>query len=413
MCKLCGGTFLVLLINYGKDFNGSDFLCDMLKIFDPKVYIDKKYLKEQTKKFKTCKEHSSLATPFEDASRQKMINEEIENNYGVLLKRAKKYIEKFIDISSNTKKDQLLVKTILEVIKRDKSISNEQVFYILTNGKSVKKDKLLSMKEFYLPSFLLGIMHYVIINIKDNKQGADTYNKWCPQAKNNAERVYTANIGENSSIKIKLITEPKIDNEIHKITPKTSNRKKQDFNDNEKYQGDIIIEFPESSNHYDYNTIQQYFPYLPLSESDTDLLNEFYTAYDSLIINCIKTDFANSHIDPNIPELIAALYNKWELKSLNFADIELRKYVFEIIKTLNMLEEFLSPEYVFISEDGNYLRMIHDTFEDDERNEDIFIPATKHIRLHLRNLFVLTHHKQYFDQVPFEEHFDDWIDGQT
>ena len=71
MCKLCGGTFLVLLLHSSKiGIKETAFLSDILKVIKPDIYIDNNSLKEQTKKLKICKEHSSLATPFEDASIQ-------------------------------------------------------------------------------------------------------------------------------------------------------------------------------------------------------------------------------------------------------------------------------------------------------------------------------------------------------
>lgn len=96
----------------------------------------------------------------------------------------------------------------IEVIEKDNSISDQQQFYILPNGKSVKKCKLPSMAKFYLPSFLLGILYYVIMNIKDNKEGAETYNEWCPKPKSGTQRKYIANIGETSTKQLILLNSP-------------------------------------------------------------------------------------------------------------------------------------------------------------------------------------------------------------
>ena len=181
MYKLCSGTLLVLLVHSSiKGTKETSLLIDMLKVLKHDIYIDNSTLKEQTKKLKICKEHSSLATPFEDTSMQIILNDDIENNYTKLLKRAVEFTNSYIDTNSEIHKDELLVKALLEVIEKDNSISDQQQFYILPNGKSVKKCKLPSMAKFYLPSFLLGILYYVIMNIKDNKEGAEKYNEWCP-----------------------------------------------------------------------------------------------------------------------------------------------------------------------------------------------------------------------------------------
>lgn len=140
MYKLCGGTLLVLLVHSGKKgTTETSLLSETLKVFKSDLFIDNCTLKEQTKKFKLCKEHSSLATPFEDASIQIKLANEINNNYNELLKRTSEFINNSIDTDPQTNKDEVLVKALLEVIEKDNSIPNQQKFYILPNGKSEKK----------------------------------------------------------------------------------------------------------------------------------------------------------------------------------------------------------------------------------------------------------------------------------
>lgn len=206
MYKLCGGTLLVLLLHSRKKrITETALLQGMLKVLHNDIYIYNNTLKEQTKKFKICKEHSNLATPFEDATIQNMIADTINNNYNELLEMTSEFINNYIDNDSKIHKDELLIKAVLELIEQDNSISSDQEFYILPNGKTVKKSKILSMTKFYLPSFLLGILYYVIMNIKDNKEGAETYNEWCPKPESGTKRKYIANIGENSKKTILLI----------------------------------------------------------------------------------------------------------------------------------------------------------------------------------------------------------------
>ena len=47
----------------------------------------------------------------------------------------------------------------------------------------------------YLPAFLLGVWHYVVLNRKDNSVGRTTYDEWCP-SNGRAPRKYTAHMGE-------------------------------------------------------------------------------------------------------------------------------------------------------------------------------------------------------------------------
>lgn len=207
MYKLCGGTFFVLLLHSRKSGIERELLRDMLKIFNPDIYIDEKYFKEKTKKFKQCKEHSSLTDSFEEAAMQNKMTDDINDRYDKLLAKMTKFIDKHIDIGSDTQKDKILVKALLEVIRQDESIANNQEFYILSNGKTATKEQLISIKTIYLPSFILGILYYVMMNIKDNREGLETYNKWCPQLGSRDDRKYIANIGENSNRQVELMSE--------------------------------------------------------------------------------------------------------------------------------------------------------------------------------------------------------------
>ena len=208
MYKLCGGTFFVLLLNSRKKGIERDLLRDMLKIFKPDLYIDESSFKEQTKKFKICKEHSNLATPFEEAATRKKMTDDINGHYEELLAKMTKFIDKHIAVGSDTQKEKILVKALLEVIEQDNSIPKDQDFYIQPDGKSVTKEELVSLKKAFLPSFLLGVLYYVMINIEDNMDGAETYDEWCPKPDSGTQRKYTANLGEKSNKQIELINTP-------------------------------------------------------------------------------------------------------------------------------------------------------------------------------------------------------------
>lgn len=97
---------------------------------------------------------------------------------------------------------------VIKVILNDEDISEETSFHISPDGQSVSKKELRLMNNFYLPSFLLGVLYYVMMNISDNWKGEDTYNEWCPPVSGKKERPYKANIGENSSRNIELSPKP-------------------------------------------------------------------------------------------------------------------------------------------------------------------------------------------------------------
>ena len=88
-----------------------------------------------------------------------------------------------------------LVRALVDLIQQDQSIKASDEFYIEPNGEKKKKAALGDLKEVCLPSFLLGVWHYVVVNRKDNGIGKKTYDMWCPSA-GRGQRKFTAHIGE-------------------------------------------------------------------------------------------------------------------------------------------------------------------------------------------------------------------------
>ena len=207
MYKLCGGTLLVLTLHSRKsEGKEADFLEHLLKILLPsfKRFNTQAY-DNGVNLFKQCKNSSAFATPFKEDSTKDIITKEITENYHEALKRSEEFIKKHIGIESEEDK-YFLVKAVLEVLAQDKSVGDNNPFYIFSDGQSVSKKELCSMQKFYFPSFFLGIWYYVMMHIEDNPEGQATYNEWCP--KSGRKRPYTANIGEKSERDVELSPEP-------------------------------------------------------------------------------------------------------------------------------------------------------------------------------------------------------------
>ena len=82
-----------------------------------------------------------------------------------------------------------------DLIQQDQTIKAGDAFYIGPNGEKKKKAALGDLKEVCLPSFLIGVWHYVVVNRRDNSVGRKTYDVWCPP-NGRGPRKYTAHMGE-------------------------------------------------------------------------------------------------------------------------------------------------------------------------------------------------------------------------
>jgi hypothetical protein len=105
------------------------------------------------------------------------------------------FVALFLEIGTKVKKDERLVKALIDLIEQDDSIKPDEGFYIEETGQKIKKTALGGLKEVYLPAFLLGVWHYAVVNRKNNKVGQITYDEWCPST-GGGPREYTAHMGE-------------------------------------------------------------------------------------------------------------------------------------------------------------------------------------------------------------------------
>ena len=105
------------------------------------------------------------------------------------------FVNRFLDMSEGIHKDAYLVRALVDLILQDQSIGGGDEFYIGSDGGKMKKAALGGLTEVCLPSFLLGVWHYVVVYRKDNGIGKKTYDTWCPST-GGGQRKYTAHMGE-------------------------------------------------------------------------------------------------------------------------------------------------------------------------------------------------------------------------
>lgn len=219
--KLCGGTFFTLLSsarkplltkeqNYSGQASGltePEMLLDLARVVVPELRepmtSELRTLKDNTRKFKACINWGGGTFCFGDIAVNTSFDERVRKQYSDVLTAMSAFIDKYLDICTSTKKDEYLIKALVEVISNDDGIAHDQPFYVCEDGSVMTRDEISRVEEVCVPSFLLGVWHFVLTGIDNNKIGAATYNIWCPP-KGRAERIYTAAIGEHSSRNISL-----------------------------------------------------------------------------------------------------------------------------------------------------------------------------------------------------------------
>lgn len=240
--RLCGGTVFTLILEarqqrYGvrEHFAGDsdglsemDTLIGLAQVMVPDLKRPAKTREDtvqgNTTEFKICKTAGGKGYyPFSNRQSKKAFDDRVKGNYAEALKAMCDFVKNFIWVKGSDKQDVNLVKALLDLIERDDSINNSQVFYIMPEGKPVTKQRIdqIDGEDVCLESFLLGVWHYAIMRREGNTIGKTTMNEWCP-SKGGAPREYEGHMGENLSRNIRLtylgdVEVPDQDEEIEHI----------------------------------------------------------------------------------------------------------------------------------------------------------------------------------------------------
>jgi uncharacterized protein (UPF0216 family) len=98
----------------------------------------------------------------------------------------------FLEVGTSAKKDEYLVKALVEIIRNDKDIPADTMFYINEDGLPSTKKQLLTITAVCFQAFLVGVWHYIIMNRQDNTLGRSTIIDWTPMySETHIEQVYS------------------------------------------------------------------------------------------------------------------------------------------------------------------------------------------------------------------------------
>lgn len=219
--RLCGGTFFILVLqalrqrmkareHYKGESDGlkdPNVLIGLIRVINPD-YIEPAgdALKGKTNDFKSCKTSTGEYLPFGNTVEVEEFDNRVQTSYQDALGAMATFVDTFLETGTAVKKDERLVKALIDLIQQDTSINGDEEFYILEDGGKIKKDALGDLTNVCLPAFLLGVWHYVVVNRKDNKVGKDTYNSWCPPA-GGGPRNYSGNMGKTLAQEISVYSD--------------------------------------------------------------------------------------------------------------------------------------------------------------------------------------------------------------
>ena len=213
--RLCGGTFLVLLFEAkgqrraSRARNGRpsdkksnpEIFGSLVKFTNPDfVMPDGRTFATFTSDYKLCRKSDSPVAMLTDDEIIRSFDYAICNSYTSNLQKFSQFLSDSISLNA---KGTWLVAALIDMIVSDESIPDNAEFYIQPDGKPIIKAGLKKEDRYSVTAFLLGVWHYIIVNITDNKIGIDSLDLLLSTpSEKRAERKFNSEIGKSTASKI-------------------------------------------------------------------------------------------------------------------------------------------------------------------------------------------------------------------
>ncbi len=233
---LCGGTLFNLILQARKrrtkvreKTKGEKDGLNECELMNGLVYIvtgddindNSSNFRKSTTSYKTCKENNNSYIDFLNQTTVISFDTAVRRNDKSLKTRIIKFIEKYISNS----KYEILAKMILELIQQDIEIDINTKFLKNDNEYFEKKD-IEKLTELDLPSFLLSVLHYIVLYRQDNTKGRETFVSWHEQSIGRGKWKFISDIGKSLKQAINIRIEENIElNDNKEIVQKVKKNK--------------------------------------------------------------------------------------------------------------------------------------------------------------------------------------------
>lgn len=223
--RLCGGTFFTQILRMKKastrsqedallgirdEVNNQRTLEALIKFFKPDfvVYSDSTF-KGMVSGYRSCQEVSGEYLPFTDeyadiAGFDKAVKEKYNDTVDMMVD----FANRFIDCEKEEEKVYPAIKALLQTVKDDRSIADDELFYM---WRPITKEELCNETTIILEPFLLGLWHFIVLKRQDNSVGKTTFLSWCYKNSKNDRWRYRSEFGKEYSPNILI---KRLDGEI-------------------------------------------------------------------------------------------------------------------------------------------------------------------------------------------------------
>ena len=153
---------------------------------------------KDTSLYRECHSEGTVNVPFNNTTVVSTYDTEVKFRYNEALER----MTTFVSAHLNSSKYEWLVRALLDIIDQDSDISDNDNFFIKSDGSPATKADLRNMDSYEIEPFMVGIVHYILTRrMNCNHYGITTLEIW-GEKKTRKERTYTGNAGVGITRKI-------------------------------------------------------------------------------------------------------------------------------------------------------------------------------------------------------------------
>lgn len=421
MCYyLCGGVFLSLIIEAKVQGNqirnafttpsntptNAEILRDLIKLFYSEFNPQKnKTFPSDVSKYKCCKKSCSKWLPFNDDALIAQYDDKVNQDYSSAYTDMREFAHKNINLCN---KGKWLTRAILFIIDKDTSIQDP---FITAKG-IISKSDLLKQQEYDLIELLLATWHYILLHRRDNTNGLDTINRIITASNN-----FILSLGgfkEKIHLAEKVPTRECEENDTKSDIPPDEHPL-----DTIKTNDEAPTPPPPLSGDATINDSKIKFGEIEIQPTESDLLKQFIHDFDTIMQECISTDFTIGFRLELADDIELPLRN-WQFKYLSFKTPLLRKIIITTYNTLSELLNLISEPIQYWCYNANsdlvtpwFINPAETSMAEWKRNHDwlskILQPESVKLRFKLRDLYRELHPDDFRGMPAYEDSYEDWL----
>ena len=218
--RFCGGTFLTAIFNemhpkstvtltvLGRSATYSEPSCveSLLRVMKPSHRsYHRPSCNTQTSAYRNCKKNGGSDVPFHDPIYVESYIQRLEKDYSGVVFEMQEITTTYF-LFNEPERAGRAVRTLLELIAHDTTISMDTPFRCLPDGSFLTKEALIHSETVCIPSFFVGLMEYFTKNVPNNTDGQETIQYWITRRGPQGKPILLASLGSDITQPIEIQT---------------------------------------------------------------------------------------------------------------------------------------------------------------------------------------------------------------